>query len=91
MVVLEAMANRTPVIASNVEGIPQAVRDGVDGLIVPAGNAKELANQIELLTNDNELRSHLAGSAFDRQREMFSDVSMAKNLSTVYEELLNSI
>lgn len=89
MVVLEAMANRTPVVASDVEGIPQALRDGVDGLIVPAGNAKELANQIGLLAHDSELRSQLGESAFERQREMFSDVSMAKKLSAVYEELLN--
>lgn len=88
MVVLEAMANRTPIIASNVEGIPQAIRNGVDGLIVKAGDPSELANQLTLLAHDRELREQFGESALDRQRECFSDVSMASKMSVVYKELM---
>lgn len=88
MVVLEAMANGTPIIASDVEGIPQAIRNGVDGLIVKAGAPIELADQIALLVHDRELREQLGESALDRQRESFSDVSMARKLSVVYAELV---
>ncbi len=49
MVVLEAMANAVPVVASRVEGIPEAVRDGVDGLIFEAGSADDLADKIRSL------------------------------------------
>lgn len=88
MVVLEAMANGTPIIASDVEGIPQAIRNGIDGLIVKAGAPIELADQIALLIHDRELREQLGESALDRQRESFSDVSMARRLSDVYAELV---
>lgn len=88
MVVLEAMANGTPIIASDVEGIPQAIRNGIDGLIVKAGAPIELADQIALLIHDRELREQLGESALDRQRESFSDVSMARKLSDVYRELV---
>ena len=88
MVVLEAMANGTPIIASDVEGIPQAIRNGIDGLIVKAGAPIELADQIALLIHDRELREQLGESALDRQRESFSDVSMARKLSDVYAELV---
>ena len=45
MVVLEAMANAVPVVASDVEGIPEAVRDGVDGLIFEPSNASRSRGQ----------------------------------------------
>ena len=51
-VVLEAMAMRVPVIGSNVGGIVEAVRDGWNGLLVPAGNANALAASIRKLLND---------------------------------------
>ena len=46
-VVLEAMAARLPVVGTDVSGIPEAVADGVTGLLVPAGNAAALADALQ--------------------------------------------
>lgn len=49
LVIHEAHAAGRPVIASNVGGIPELIRDGIDGILVPPGDAKELAKAIEEL------------------------------------------
>ena len=88
MVVLEAMANAVPVIASNVEGIPEAVRDGIDGLIFEPSNAGDLAEKLTSLVGDAPLWSSMSISSLKRQREKLSDTSMAEGVSKIYDELL---
>ena len=90
MVVLESMANAIPVVASRVEGIPEAVRDGIDGLIFEPSNANDLAEKLETLIGDNDRWSQMSQSAVERQRNELSDLSMARGVATVYDELLKS-
>lgn len=87
MVVLEAMASAVPVVASRVEGIPEAVRDGVDGLIFEPGDAKDLANRIMSIYGDNEKWRSMSDSSLVRQREELSETSMAKGVAEVYREI----
>ena len=88
MVVLEAMANAVPVVASNVEGIPEAVRDGIDGLIFEPSNAIDLAEKLTSLAGDDSLWSSMSKSSLQRQREKLSDTSMAEGVTKIYDELL---
>jgi glycosyltransferase involved in cell wall biosynthesis len=89
MVVLEAMANAVPVVASNVEGIPEAVRDGIDGLIFEPGNHQSLAEKIQELLSNLRRWKLMSRSAFDHQRRSLSDISMAKGVAAVYDQILN--
>ncbi|HUP27878.1 MAG TPA: glycosyltransferase, partial [Chloroflexia bacterium] len=59
---LEAMASARPVVATDVAGIPLAVRDGVNGLLVPEKQPGELSAAINLLLRAPELR-HRYGEA----------------------------
>jgi D-inositol-3-phosphate glycosyltransferase len=59
MVALEAMACGSPVIASRVGGLVTTVRDGVTGFLVPDGDVEALAERIETLVADPELRWRL--------------------------------
>lgn len=88
MVVLEAMANAVPVVASNVEGIPEAVRDGVDGLIFEPGDAEDLAMKLESLVGDCDRWRTMSQNAVERQRLSLSDISMARGVAEIYDELV---
>ena len=59
MVALEAMACGSPVIASRVGGLVTTVRDGVTGFLVPDGDVEALAERIDTLAGDPELRWRL--------------------------------
>jgi colanic acid/amylovoran biosynthesis glycosyltransferase len=62
-VLLEAMALGTPCVSTDVTGIPEVLRDGETGLMVPQRDPAALADAIERLLADPELRVGLAGRA----------------------------
>ena len=62
-VLLEAMALGTPVVSTDVTGIPEVLRDGETGLLVPQRNPTALAGAISRLTGDSTLRIRLADRA----------------------------
>lgn len=61
--IMEAFAAGLPVVATNVGGIPEAVTDGVTGLLVPPEDAGALAQAVLALAGNRELRTRLAGNA----------------------------
>jgi glycosyltransferase involved in cell wall biosynthesis len=61
--VLEALAVGSPVIATAVGGVPEVVRDGENGLLVPPSDPGALAAAIRRLLDDNPLRTRLADAA----------------------------
>ncbi|TWU26876.1 Glycogen synthase [Novipirellula galeiformis] len=89
MVVLEAMAAAVPVIATRVEGTPEAVTDGVEGLLAEPGDSVSLANKIRLLVRGEYDWATMAEAAYERQTQCFSDLSMARGTAEVYRSLLN--
>lgn len=88
MVVLEAMATGVPVVATDVEGVPEAIRDGVDGVIARAKDADDLAQKVARVMRGELDWQRLRSSALERQRSTFSDASMAAGVAKVYDELL---
>ncbi len=88
MVILESMALGRPVVASRVEGIEQAIRDGVDGRIVRPGDPGDLAAGLKsILTTKQDLHA-MGQAAQERQRLHFSDLSMCRGTAAVYDSLL---
>ena len=75
-VVLEAMSVGTPVVASDVGGVGEAVRDGRDGRLLAAGDPKALADAINDLLGDRDTRARYGESAAARVRESFTIDSM---------------
>ena len=71
-VVLEAMASGTAIVASDVAGIPQAIRVGEDGLLVPEKDPGSLAEALRKLASSRSLRKTLGASARKRAEEDFS-------------------
>lgn len=82
-VLLEAMAMGTPVIATAVTGIPEAVVDGETGLIVPERDPYALADAIERLLGDPALRTRLAVAARAMVEERFDVRVQAASLGAL--------
>ena len=86
---LEAHACGKPVVSTDLPtGVPYANLDGKTGLIVPPGNASELARAMNLLIADEGLRSRLGTTARARVREHFTLKNMATELKQAYEDVL---
>jgi glycosyltransferase involved in cell wall biosynthesis len=64
--VLEAMRAGCAIVSTSVGGIPEVIRNGVDGLLVAPGSIDELEKAIETLINDNNLRVSLGKNARER-------------------------
>ena len=85
-VLMEAGACGRPVVASDVGGISDIVRDGETGLLVPPGDPAAVAQALLRILNDQELGRRL-GQAGRRQVEQHFDARLwAKALRGVYEE-----
>jgi len=90
MVVLEAMAAGLPVVATAVEGTPEAIRNGVDGLLADPASATDLAFQIERLVTGKVDWHACAKSARARHADSFSDWAMSRGVASVYQSVLES-
>ncbi len=88
MVVLEAMAAAVPVIATSVEGVPEAVVSGENGLLVEPGDPAALAAAIESLVQAKHDYAELSRNAQRLHAELFSAEIMARNVADVYDRVL---
>lgn len=88
MVVLEAMAAGVPVVATSVEGVPEAIRDRTDGVLVEPGDAVDLARGIAEIVRGDLDWTALRESALARHRTTFSDRAMAAGVAEVYRAIL---
>lgn len=70
-VIMEAMAAGTPVVASDLSGIPELVVHEDSGLLTPPGDSSAIADAIERILDDPDLAARLAGNADRTVREAF--------------------
>ena len=66
MSVIEALAARRPVVATDVGGVSDVVRDGVDGFLVEAGDTTALAERLAVLAGDRGLRARMGEAGGSR-------------------------
>jgi glycosyltransferase involved in cell wall biosynthesis len=88
LTLLEAMASGTPVIASQVGGVPEMISPGCTGLLVPPRDHSALSESIETLLCDHRLARSMCLRARDRVREEFSATVMARRTAEVYKSRL---
>jgi glycosyltransferase involved in cell wall biosynthesis len=91
MVVLEALAAGVPVVASRVEGVPEVIRDGRDGLLVEPNDAEELAAALKRVVSGQVNWHALRADGRKRQVECFSAQSMAAGIAAVYRRVLDRV
>jgi glycosyltransferase involved in cell wall biosynthesis len=88
MVVLEAMAVGVPVIATRVEGTPEVIRHGEEGLLAEPQDPESLAQAITEFMASRSRWTEMSQRAVARQRDHFSDTHMAMMTAQVYRRIV---
>jgi len=87
MVVLEAMSAARPVVATRIRGVKELIRDGIDGLLVPPGDAHALATGIRMLLERPAMARRLGAAATKRVEADFTEAGMAGSYRTLWRQL----
>jgi L-malate glycosyltransferase len=87
-VLLESMAAGAPTVATRVGGTPEALVDGVTGVLVPPADSAALADAIVHLLSNPQLAAHLGCAARARIADHFSVRRMVRATEDLYTDLL---
>lgn len=90
-VVLESFAAEVPVIASDIDGVQELVRDNENGMRFPPGNAKVLASKIEELQQSTELRARFSkqGREFILKNNLLWEQA-GQNYAQMYKDVIDN-
>lgn len=91
VVLMEAMASGIPCVTTRITGIPELIRDGIDGLLVSPSDTNELVNALASLMDDQELRQDLARSGRARVEEKFNLTRNIDRLGDVFCKRLDAM
>jgi glycosyltransferase involved in cell wall biosynthesis len=86
--VMEAMAAGLPVVSTAVGGVPELVREGETGLLVPSGDAAALARALQALVDDPARREAMGKAARQHAITHFDIRHTVRQYETLYERLL---
>lgn len=82
--IMQVMACRKPIVASNVLGVDNMIKDDENGLLVPAKNAEALCGAILKLINNAALAERLAWSAYDFAKNNYSNKIMLERYNKIF-------
>jgi glycosyltransferase involved in cell wall biosynthesis len=88
VVLMEAMSMEIPCIATCVNGIPELIRDGIDGLLVSASDAGSMAAAIAHLMNDDSMRESLGKAGRLRVQQDYQHGERADHLARIFRRRL---
>jgi glycosyltransferase involved in cell wall biosynthesis len=86
LVILEAMAAGTPVIVTRKGGITSIIKDGYNGFLVRARNSQEIADKVNLLLSDENMRLRMAQKARRTVEEKFTWEEVAGRFENIYSK-----
>jgi glycosyltransferase involved in cell wall biosynthesis len=89
LIVLEAMAAAKPVIASRVGGIPEQVREDVEGLLLDPGDVPSLATAMRRVADDPLLALRLGQAGRERVADAFAPKTHVMGLMAAYEQAID--
>ncbi len=85
--IIEALACGVPVVATRVGGIPEVIEHGEDGLLVPPGRARPLAQSILKILENPSLRSDIIYRGLRKAVERFNVTRMAETVAKIYSQI----
>ena len=87
LVNLEAMQNQLPVVSTLEGGIPDVVENGVTGFLIPTNDAEALAEKLEILINDPDLRSKMGKAGRKKYEKEFTLDIFEQNLNNILHQV----
>jgi glycosyltransferase involved in cell wall biosynthesis len=88
--IIEAMSAGVPVVATAVGGMPELITDRVSGLLAQPGDVDAIADALDRLAGDANLRKGLASRAKLDAKNCFSEQRMIRDYDRIYQEMLRS-
>ena len=88
MAVIEAMAYGKPVVASNIGGLPEQVKDSLNGYLFEPGNAQQLSDAMTKLMNNPCLRAEMGKESRRIVSEKYTLAIHNNHILSIYNELL---
>jgi glycosyltransferase involved in cell wall biosynthesis len=88
MSILEAMAAGLPVVSTKVGGIPEAVRDGVEGFLIEPGDVKALTRRLDMILSDRTLQTKMADAGRKKIEAVFSAQKVVPQMEKLYSAIL---
>lgn len=88
VVAIESLAAQRPVVSTRVGGVPDVVEDGQDGFLVDVGDADGLAERLERLARDPELRRRFGETGRERVLPRYAVPRLVDDVDALYRELL---
>jgi colanic acid/amylovoran biosynthesis glycosyltransferase len=90
VVLMEAMSMQVPCVSTWIAGTPELIRDGVDGLLIPPASPGALADAVERLMDDAELRRRLGAAGRQRVSEKYNLAQNTELLAVAFRERLGT-
>jgi L-malate glycosyltransferase len=91
MVLLEACASATPVLASAVDGVPELVLDGVTGKLFPYGDSDAMLDAMRQLSRDREYSRGLGIAARERALQHFTEKRFLQQIRQLYVDIVRGL
>jgi glycosyltransferase involved in cell wall biosynthesis len=89
--VIEALAAGRPAVATRVGGVPDVVRDGVDGFLSDVGDASTLADRLAELARDPERRAEMGREGREHVVQRYAVDRLVDDVDRLYRELLSAL
>jgi len=88
LTMLEAMASGKPIVVTESGGMPEIIKNDINGYVIPKGNHECLAERIIRLLSDEKLRHKLGKNGRQQVERIYSRRIYAENISKVYEDAI---
>ena len=88
-VLLEAMATRKAIIASEVDGIPHYIKHNYNGLLFPSESSEKLATSLNIILANNELKSRIAKNGYECVNNYYSEEIYVEKFRLMVNSVIN--
>jgi glycosyltransferase involved in cell wall biosynthesis len=89
-VLLEAMASRKPIIASNIDGIPTYIKNGYNGLLFEPENIDDLAGRMRMFLQDENYANQMAENGYTYVHEFLSEKHYLSNFTRMIDKVIEN-